>query len=240
MVTVSLLDRTRTRDRARPRANVPGNYITANFFATVFSLTLSLSPENYIKWWPYVFPETRAIGYVDDPAIVPAWQPVGPVASPGIIPDIAGSIIPGIGPTPTAPPFVPFPTIPVAPLPTFEIPSPVTPASIAPSAVAPGVTPTGAQLVANAANRPGNTGTFVPGIEPKQIFEGQVPIRTVTILAPSSNALTIHLGFNPELTTDNSFPLVAGAAKDFAIDDLSSLYILGENATDKVHFSYEK
>lgn len=240
MVTVSLLDRERTRDRARPRPNAPGNYITAVFFATVYSLTFTPSPENYIKWWPYAFPETRAIGYVDEPAITPPWLPVGPVDTPSIIPNIAGSIIPGIGPGVTPPAFVPFPTIPIAPLPIFEIPTPITPASISPAAVGPQLTPQGAQLVASTANRPGNTGTFVPGITPKQIFQGQTPIRTVTILAPSSNLLTIHLGFNPDLTTDNSFPLVAGSAKDFAIDDLSTLYILAENATDKVHFSYER
>ncbi len=240
MVTVSLLDRERTRDRARPRPNAAGNYITAVFFATVYSLTFTPSPENYIKWWPYVFPNTKAIGYVDEPPIIPPWLPVGPVDTPSIIPNIAGSIIPGIGPGVTPPAFVPFPTVPVAPLPIFEIPQPIAPIATPVPAVGPQTTPAGAQLVANAANRPGNTGTFIPGTAPKQIFQGQVPIRTVTILAPSTNAGTIHLGFNSDLTTDNSFPLVAGAAKDFAIDDLSTLYILAENATDKIHFSYER
>lgn len=240
MVTLSLLDRERTRTRDRPRANAPGNYITAVFFATVYSLTFTPSPENYIKWWPYVFPETKAIGYVDEPPIVPQWLPVGPVASPALIPEIAGAIIPGIGPGIVPPAIVPFPVLPTPTLPTFEVPQPIPAASVPPLAVGPQITPAGAQVVANAANRPGNTGTFIPGTEPKQIFQGQVPIRTVTILAPSTNAGTIHLGFNPELTTDNSFPLVAGAAKDFNIDDLSTLYILAENATDKVHFSYER
>lgn len=238
MVTVSLLDRERTRDRARPRPNAAGNYLTAVFFATVYSLTFTPSPENYIKWWPYVFPETKAIGYVDEPAIKPNWMPVGPVDTPSIIPNIAGSIIPGTGITPPA--FVPFPTLPVAPLPIFEVPQPISPAFTPPVAVGPQVTPTGAQLIANSANRPGQTGTFIPGTEPKQIFQGQVPIRSVTILAPSSNAGTIHLGYNPELTTDNSFPLVAGSAKDLNIDDLSVLYILAENATDKIHYEYTR
>lgn len=240
MVTVSLLDRERTRDRARPRPNAPGNYITAVFFATVYSLTFAPSPENYIKWWPYVFPNTKAIGYVDEPPISPLWLPVGPVDTPSIIPNIAGSIIPGVSPGVTPPAFVPFPTVPIAPLPTFEIPQPISPAFIAPSAVGPQVTPAGAQIVANSANRPGATGTFVPGTSPSQIFQGQVPIRSVNILAPSSNLLSIHFGYNPDITIADSYPLVPGSAKDLNVDDLSTIYILAENATDKIHFEYTK
>lgn len=239
MVTVSLLDRTRTRDRARPRPNAPGNYITAAFFASVFSLTFTPSPENYIKWWPYVFPETKAIGYVDDPPISPPWVAVGPVATVAGVPNIAGSIIPGVGPTPPAPPSVPFPQLPAPALPSFEVPTPTTPAAIAlppvsPTSVAPGSNP-----VVETGTKGGDTGTFIPGTSPRQLFTGTFPIRTVTILAPSSNAADIHLGFSPEVTTEDSFPLAPGAAKDFKISDLSNLYILGENATDQIRFSYE-
>ena len=239
MVTVSLLDRVRTRDRARPRPNAPGNYITDVRIATVFSLTFSLSPENYIKWWPYVFPETKAIGYIDNPTIQPIWIPVGPVNAASPIPNITGGIIPGVTPGIQPPPFVPITPLVTPTIPTFEIPAPI-PSFVAPIPVPePGGVPSGATIVAQTGLLPGNTGTFTPGISPSQLFLGIRPIRRVTILAPSSNAGTIHLGYDTSLTTDNSFPLVAGSAKDLFINDLSKLYMLAENATDVIHFEYE-
>lgn len=238
MVIVSLLDRQRTRDRARPRPNAPGNFITASFFATVYTLTFPRTPQNYIKWWPYKFPETRALGYKNDPAIKPAWVPLGPVTQPAGVYDITGAILPGSGELITLPaPIVPLIPPPISPTPIIT-PTPISPVVAQVPALLPGILPAGAGLIAETAHKPGKTGTVVIGIVAKQISPSAFPIRGVTILADNLNALNIWIGYDPQVAANLGFKLIPGAAKDLNIDDLSAVWLIGENAADKIHFEY--
>ncbi len=240
MATLSLLDRQRTRTRDRPRPNAPGNYITDQRRATVFSLTFTPTPQHYIKWWPYFFPETKAIGYRNDPPIVPQWVEVGPKEQINTVYDIAGGIIPGGAGAPIAPPGVPL----------FEGISPEVQAVFVPSPISieqiqllptppTNLTP-GSTLITQAANKPGQTFTKTIGTTVTQLFNSQWPIRGVTLLADPDNVGKIWIGYDPQVQVNNGFPLVAGAAKDLNIDDLSQVYLIGSAAGQVLHVEYTK
>ncbi|MEM3152742.1 MAG: hypothetical protein QXW26_04715 [Candidatus Nitrosocaldus sp.] len=85
----------------------------------------------------------------------------------------------------------------------------------------------------------GGQGVFVPGLVPSRIFTTQLPIRLVTILADDNNIGNIWVGYNQAIATGNAFKLVAGSARDFAIDDLSKIWLVAENTTDRVFYIYE-
>lgn len=238
MVTVSLLDRTRTRDRARPRPSAAGNFITASFFATVYSLTFTPTPQHYIKWWPYVFPETKAIGYVDNPAIVPPWVAVGPVNDIAIIPNITGSILPSNAGLP--PVQVPDLGIPIPAIGNLGNPTPVTVEPVVTPNVLPQTTPAGAQLTAQTANKPGQTFSKTVGTSAIQLFGTTLPTRGVTILNDPDNAGDIWVGYDSQVLVNNGFRLIPGAAKDFNIDDVSAIWLVASVAAQIVHVEYTK
>lgn len=240
MVTVSLLDRTRTRDRARPRPNAFGNFITANFFATVYSLTFEVTLAHYIKWWPYIFPSTKAIGYIDDPLIKPLWVAVGPVSATDLIPNLTDSLIPGIGPSVPPPDFIPGELPPIGGGPGLGVPIPIPPGPADPSPIDPSVTLPGATLVSLIGNKAGRTFTKTVAATVIQLSDTAFPIRQITILADINNAADVWLGYDPLVQVNNGFPLAPGSAKTLNIDDMSDVYILGQNATDLVHIEYTK
>lgn len=51
----------------------------------------------------------------------------------------------------------------------------------------------------------------------------------VVVYAPAANAETLYVG-NSGVTTSNGFPLLAGAAIELAIDNLSKIYFLGSGS----------
>lgn len=82
MATLILFERSRERVRDRPRPNAPGNFITKQDAATVFTLTYPKTEKNYIASKLYPKVESKALGYYDDPAPNPPWVPLGPAAQP--------------------------------------------------------------------------------------------------------------------------------------------------------------
>lgn len=103
-----------------------------------------------------------------------------------------------------------------------------------PANVPQGVTP-----VLPMSGRPGGQGVIVPGTSTRQLFSTTLKARRITVLADSANSGSIWCGYSPGFAVGNAFPLTAGAARDFDIDDLSQLYLLGENTTDSAYFIYE-
>lgn len=85
MPTLAIYNRQRVRDRARPRRNAPGNYVTIRIYAHVYSITFNETPAHYIKYKLYEFPYTKAFGYVDNPPPSPPLVPVGTVVDPQFV-----------------------------------------------------------------------------------------------------------------------------------------------------------
>lgn len=85
----------------------------------------------------------------------------------------------------------------------------------------------------------GGQGVFVPSLKPSRIFSSSLPIRLCTILADPNNVAPIWTGYNQAIAKGNAFPLHPGAARDYEIDDLSKIWLLSENAGDRVFFIYE-
>jgi len=201
MPTYILLERSRERTRGRSTPNSPGNFITKQDAATVFTLTYPPTPKHYIKSILYPKVESKALGYFDNPAPVPPWVPLGPVAIPQKTDYPAAHQDPARQPPAGIPPGV-NPVIPLSP-------------------------------------RPGSQGVFVPGLTPVQLFDTTLKCRRVTLLAASTNALTIWAGYSPSIASGLAFPLAPGASRDMDIDDASYIWMVGENATDQVFFIYE-
>lgn len=71
-------------------------------------------------------------------------------------------------------------------------------------------------------------------------------VQLVTILADKANLGTIWISSAKNTPAGAGFPLGAGAAKDEGelsstrLVDLSSIYLIGENAADKVHIDYTR
>lgn len=99
MPTLAIYNRQRVRERARPRRNAPGNFVTIRIFNNVYSLTFRETPAHYIKFKPYEFPYTKAFGYVDNPPLDPPLVPVGTVVNPEKV-----DYVPAVTP---APPVLP-------------------------------------------------------------------------------------------------------------------------------------
>lgn len=240
MTLVALLDRRRTRDRARPRPNAPGNYITDQRRATVYSLTFTPSPENYIRWWPYAFPETKAIGYIDNPPLDPAWISVGPIAVIDPILNIAGALIPGQPGATTPPILLPDFGVPIPPPGELAGPEPIDISIPSVPALLPLDLPEGATLIAETAHKAGRTFSSLVGTVRQQIQTSMFPIRGITILADAGNAGVVRVGYDSQLEVTNGFPLVAGAAKDFNIDNLADIWLIATLAGQVIHVEYTK
>jgi hypothetical protein len=99
--------------------------------------------------------------------------------------------------------------------------------------------PSGVNPVLPISMRAGSQGAFTPGTTASQLYGNLLKIRRVTVLADTANALNIWIGYQNSITPNNAFPLSPGAARDFDIDDLSQLWLVGENATDQVFFVFE-
>jgi len=85
----------------------------------------------------------------------------------------------------------------------------------------------------------GDANVFIPGIVPKQIFPTTFKIRRVTLLAEAANAARVWLGYRNTVAIGAGFPLAPSAARDEDISDLSDIWLVAANATDKVYFIYE-
>ena len=178
-------ERERVRDRARPRPNAAGNFITDQRRATVYALTFTPSPENYIKWWPYAFPDTKAFGYIDNPQLNPDWIALGPVAVLDPIMNISDALIPGTPEAPQTPPEIPDFGVPIPPPGDLAGPEPIDISVPIVPADPPANVPDGAQLVVEAAHQAGQTFSSLVGTVPQQIQTTKFPIRGVTILSDS-------------------------------------------------------
>jgi len=201
MATLILYERQRERIRARPRPNAPGNFITKQDAATVYTLTMPATPKHYIKSILYPKVESKAIGYFDNPAPIPPWVHLGPAAQPQRIDYPPGHQDPVRQP---------------------------------PDGIPPGVNP-----VIPLSGRAGSQGSFVPGVNPRQLFPTTLKCRRVTILADTANALDVWVGYSNAIRPDLAFPLIPGAARDMDVDDASWIWLVGENATDQIFFIYE-
>ena len=240
MTLVALLDRERTRDRARPRPNAPGNFITDSRRATVYSLTLTPSPENYIKWWPYAFPLTKAFGYIDNPPLSPDWIAVGPVAPIDPVLNIAGALIPGQPGALTPPLEIPDFGVAIPPLGELSSPEPIDISIPIVPALAPENTAEGSQLVADTAHKAARTFSSSVGLTRQQIQTSEFPIRGVNILADPGNSGKIWIGYDPQVVVNNGFPLIAGAAKDLNIGNLADVWLIADTADQIFHVEYTK
>jgi hypothetical protein len=71
-------------------------------------------------------------------------------------------------------------------------------------------------------------------------------VKRVTILAASTNTGTLYISGSKNQSSGQGFPLVAGAAKDIGLTtdtkdlDLSSVFLIGTNASDQAFIEYEK
>jgi len=84
------------------------------------------------------------------------------------------------------------------------------------------------------------TGVMIPGTTPKRIMEAEYPIAQVLILADSANTGNIWISYRTPAYPGACFPLAPGAAKLFTIDDLSDLWFVAENTTDKFYYVVDK
>jgi hypothetical protein len=84
------------------------------------------------------------------------------------------------------------------------------------------------------------TGVLTPGTTPTQIMTTEYPIAQVLILADSSNTANIWISYRTPAAPGACFPLAPGSAKLFTIDDLSDLYLVAENSSDKVYYVVDK
>jgi len=87
---------------------------------------------------------------------------------------------------------------------------------------------------------PGDSGSFAPGTSPSRLVAGSFPIARLTLLAAGANTGKIWVAYKVGAAAEMSFPLAAGAARDFEINDLSLVSFVAENATDKFYFIYER
>jgi hypothetical protein len=84
------------------------------------------------------------------------------------------------------------------------------------------------------------TGVLVPGTTPVQIMATEYPIAQVLVLADSANTGNIWISYRVPAAVGACFPLAPGAARLFTIDDLSDLWFVAENSTDKVYYIVDK
>lgn len=132
-------------------------------------------------------------------------------------------------PPPTYPlkpigPVVSLATVPVIPTPPPPPPPPPIPA---------GRGPLGPPFL------PGDAFVFVPGILPSRIVTAKFEIAQLTILADLANAFPIWVKYARDVGVNSGFPLLPGAARDCNINDLSMIWFLAQNATDRVFYIYE-
>ena len=76
--------------------------------------------------------------------------------------------------------------------------------------------------------------TIVNIAQAVQLVSTPIKIRSVTLLAPATNAGTIFVGGK-----EAAFPLVAGAAAVLQVSDLSSVWVQGTTAADLVFYLAE-
>jgi len=136
-----------------------------------------------------------------------------------------------------APPPVP-PLVPVGPAPTLEAPIP-SGTTYAPAPISLPAGPTPVTAVAPSVTRPGDAGVLVPGTTPTRVYPASLPVKRLTILASPDNVGTIWVKPASDVAPDRAFPLAPGAARDFDGVDLSWIYIVATNSTDKVYYVYE-
>jgi len=112
MPTLEKRHRLRGIRRARFRPIAPGNFITRRTRSFLYALTFTPTPAHYEHSLRYVHPYSKAIGYIDNPPIVPPWTVLGPVEDPeatypGIIPPPPPPPPPAPGRMALGPPFLP-------------------------------------------------------------------------------------------------------------------------------------
>ncbi|MEM2261226.1 MAG: hypothetical protein QXK24_02115 [Ignisphaera sp.] len=82
----------------------------------------------------------------------------------------------------------------------------------------------------------GTIGSLTPGTTSVPLSSTEYPIAQVLILADSANSGKIWINYKAPAVVGASFPLDAGAAKLFTIDDLSDIWVVAENDTDKLYY----
>lgn len=82
MAKYIVLERQRERTRGRARIDGQGNFISAQVYATVYTLTFNASKALYdlSKLAPPTY--SKAWNYIDNPPPNPAWKALGPAANP--------------------------------------------------------------------------------------------------------------------------------------------------------------
>lgn len=211
------LNRERTRVRGRTRPLAYGNFLTVTKGSIVYYLLYGKTERNVPFYSLYAVAFPKMFGYIDEVPPEPRLIPLGTVtASQTLVPPTIDV---------TAPPaFIPPPAIP----PVNFIPQ-ILPTETPPEAPA-----------ATIGLKAGDAGKLSVGTSPKRIFETAFPIKQVLILASDANVGTIWVKPNPFVSAENGFPLVAGAARLWPIDDLSVLYYVGEDTSDAIYFAYER
>lgn len=245
MALVAMVDRQRGIQRTRPRPNARGNFITLRIFATVFTITFASTDLHYIKWIPYRHPFSKAIGFVDNPAPVPALVPLGPIARTELVHDIEG---------------IPTELKPILPTPDIvnALPNLVLPPILIPSATLITAQPilTQPSIVAEApqlAQKPLAEGVTAQQPQPfkagdafqidvtttlAQIFKTEFLVKQVWLKAKSTNGASIWFGYKKIDPINNGWELTAGEGVIVNIDDLSDIWLKAESGTQKLQVKY--
>lgn len=211
------LNRERTRVRGRTRPLAFGNFLTVTKGSIVYYLLYGKTEREVPYYALYAVAFPKLFGYIEEVPPEPRLKPLGVISNAQLM---VPTTIDVTGPPiqleiPTIPQVNPFPQI----LPTETAPT-------APSA--------------SVGLKAGDAGKLPVGLSPKRIFETTFPIKQVLILAASANTGTIWVKPSPFVSAENGFPLIAGAARLWPIDDLSVLYYVGEDAADAIYFAYER
>lgn len=116
-----------------------------------------------------------------------------------------------------------------------DYPAPVqTPPRLPPENVPSGVNP-----VLPVGHKAGMCGTIAVGTTPAQINPTALRIAAVTIKAAETNAGLLWFNFTNSVAEGQGVRIPAGGSFTFDIDDLSSIWYLGDTAGDEFDFEYE-
>lgn len=108
------------------------------------------------------------------------------------------------------------------------------PPRLPPDNVPPGVTPS-----LEVGHKAGMCGTLTVALTPKQINPTALKIAAVTVKCAETNAGIVWFGFTPAVQVGNGFRIPAGGSYTFTIDDLSSIWFVGDTADDEIDLEYE-
>jgi len=128
-----------------------------------------------------------------------------------------------------------YPLIPIGPAVSLAtvpvIPTPPPPPPLPPIPVGRG--PLGPPFL------PGDASPFVPGTVANRIVTAKFDISQLTILADPANVFSIWVKYTRDVAVGSGFPLAPGTARDCNINDLSGIWFIGQNATDRIFYIYE-